>query len=102
MLPVSCALKMEHIRTATVRDVRNRSTSLLRWLRAGEEILITRRGKPVARLVPEPAVGSGLVDWALSPAVQQDRTGARVLSADESATAVHDAAARAAGLTVPW
>ena len=33
-------------------EARNRLGTLLDWVENGEEIVITRRGKPVARLVP--------------------------------------------------
>lgn len=60
------------MKTATARELRNRYAGLLDWLVAGEEILITRRGKPIARLVPEPEQAA---DHA-SPAVRRDRSGA--------------------------
>jgi len=82
---------MEHMRTATVRDLRNRYTSLLRWIRAGEEIVITRRGKPVARLVPELAEAADTIDWSQSPAVNRDRSTARQLSSQESADILREA-----------
>jgi prevent-host-death family protein len=82
---------MEHLKYASVRDLRNRYTSLLRWIRAGEEIVITRRGQPVARLVPEPATALQQVDWSRSPAVVRDRSSARQLTAEETATIVHEA-----------
>jgi antitoxin (DNA-binding transcriptional repressor) of toxin-antitoxin stability system len=41
------------MKTATVRELRNRYTQLLEWIDAGEEIRITRRGIVIARLVPE-------------------------------------------------
>ncbi len=33
-------------------DAKNRLGTLLDWVEQGEEVLITRRGHPVARLVP--------------------------------------------------
>ncbi|MEQ1889930.1 MAG: type II toxin-antitoxin system prevent-host-death family antitoxin [Alphaproteobacteria bacterium] len=33
-------------------EAKNKLGTLLDWVEAGEEVLITRRGKPVARLVP--------------------------------------------------
>lgn len=33
-------------------DAKNKLGTLLDWVARGEEVLITRRGKPVARLVP--------------------------------------------------
>jgi prevent-host-death family protein len=40
---------------ATARDANHRFSQLLRDAEAGQEIIITRNGKPVARLIPEPA-----------------------------------------------
>lgn len=79
------------MKTATVRDLRNRYTSLLSWIGAGEEIVITQRGKAIARLIPEPGREGGLVDWSQSPAVLRDRSAAQVLSATESLELIHDA-----------
>ena len=82
------------MRTATVRDLRNHSTSLLSWVSAGEEILITQRGKPVARLIPEKPAEPTKVDWSQAPEVTRDRSGERMLSAQESLDLIHDAASR--------
>jgi antitoxin (DNA-binding transcriptional repressor) of toxin-antitoxin stability system len=41
------------MKTATVLELCNRYTQLLKWIEAGEEIRITRRGVVIARLVPE-------------------------------------------------
>jgi prevent-host-death family protein len=78
------------MKTATVRDLRNHYTGLLRWIAAGEEIVITRRGKPLARLVPEKPAPKH-VNWAESEAVTRDRSGERVLTAEESLQLVKDA-----------
>jgi prevent-host-death family protein len=40
------------MRTVGVFDAKNRLTALLDEVERGGEVLITRRGKPVARLVP--------------------------------------------------
>jgi prevent-host-death family protein len=82
------------MKTATVRDLRNRYTSLLAWLRSGEEIVITQRGKAIARLIPEQDQPMRKVDWSQSPAVKRDRTESRSLSADESLEIVHEASGR--------
>lgn len=79
------------MRTATVRDLRNHYTSLLGWVKAGEEVVITQRGKAVARLVPETTPQAPKVNWADSPAVTRDRSGERVLSAEESLNLIHEA-----------
>ncbi|MFM7103794.1 MAG: type II toxin-antitoxin system Phd/YefM family antitoxin [Verrucomicrobiota bacterium] len=83
------------MKTATVRDLRNHYTRILGWIAAGEEVLITRRGKSVARLCPEThANGPETVDWSRSVAVTRDRSGERVLTAAESARLVAEAGGR--------
>lgn len=53
------------IRHVGAREANQRFSSLLAAAeRGGEVIVITRRGKPVARLIPEPAqTQSAEVDW---------------------------------------
>lgn len=85
---------MEHMKTATVRDLRNRYTSLLSWIGAGEEIVITQRGKVIARLIPEQGQSAQKVDWSQSPAVKRDRSGSRVLSGSESLEMIHEASGK--------
>lgn len=41
------------MKTATVRDLRYDFPKIEAWLRAGEEIQITKRSKPLARILPE-------------------------------------------------
>jgi len=40
------------MKTATVRDLRNRFPRVAAWITAGQQVEITRRGKVFARLVP--------------------------------------------------
>ncbi|MBC5800274.1 MAG: type II toxin-antitoxin system prevent-host-death family antitoxin [Candidatus Eremiobacteraeota bacterium] len=40
------------MRSASLRQVQHNLGEVLRWIDAGEEVEITRRRKPVARLVP--------------------------------------------------
>ena len=82
------------MKTATVRDLRNRYTSLLSWIGAGEEIVITQRGTVIARLIPEQDQSTQRVDWSQSPAVKRDRSAARVLTAEESLAVIHEAAGK--------
>jgi prevent-host-death family protein len=82
------------MKTATVRDLRNRYTSVLSWVSAGEEVLITQRGKAIARLIPEQDAATQNVDWSQSPAVKRDRSEARVLSAEESREILHEASGK--------
>lgn len=85
---------MAHMKTATVRDLRNRYTSLLDWIGAGEEIIITRRGKAIARLVPEQAQANESVDWSQSPAVKRKRTAATALTAEQASTIIREASGK--------
>lgn len=51
------------MKSATVADTKSHLSALLADVEAGGELVITRRGKPVARLVPEPrSVGFGWSD----------------------------------------
>ena len=43
---------MFHMKTASVRDLRQNFPRLLAWLEAGDEVAITMRRRAVARLVP--------------------------------------------------
>jgi prevent-host-death family protein len=82
------------MKTATVRELRNHYADLLRRVQAGEEIAISQRGKIVARLVPEKPASPAKVDWANAPEVTRDRSGERMLTAEESEALRHDAASR--------
>ena len=79
------------MKIATVRDLRNRYTSLLRWISAGEEILITRRGVVIARLSPESVRTAGAINWADAPEVRRDRSRETVLTAAQSETLIAEA-----------
>jgi len=82
------------MRTATVRDLRNRYTSLLSWIGAGEEIVITQRGKPIARLIPERAPAVAGVDWSRSPALMRDRSTERRLTEPESSAILRESSSQ--------
>ena len=74
------------MKTATVRELRNRYTQLLKWLEAGEEIVITRRGVAIARLVPaNHSKTRRATDWRQSAAFGLDRLQLRPLTGQESA-----------------
>jgi prevent-host-death family protein len=73
------------MKTATVRELRNHYSRLMRWVAAGEEVAISRRGKVVARLVPDSASQPRHVDWSTSAAARMDKSGMRQLTAKESA-----------------
>ena len=82
------------MKTASVRDLRNRYTSVLRWVIAGEDVLITQRGKVIARLIPETDQTAQIVNWASSPEVTRDRSGDTVLDAKQSAEILAEAGGR--------
>ena len=50
------------MRTVQVVEAKATFSSLLAAVEAGEEIAITRRGKLVARLIPEPKAGLSAAD----------------------------------------
>jgi len=43
-----CSMSVE----VALRDLRNHTSDLLKRVESGEELVITKRGKPVARLLP--------------------------------------------------
>jgi antitoxin (DNA-binding transcriptional repressor) of toxin-antitoxin stability system len=45
-------VNMLYMKTATVRDVQHHFRKVLAWVENGEEVLVIRRNKSVARLVP--------------------------------------------------
>ena len=52
------------MKTATVADLRNNFARISRWIEAGEEVEITKRGKRFARLGPVTSrVGEQAVEW---------------------------------------
>lgn len=82
------------MRTATVSDLRDHCSNLMSWMNGGEEIVITQDGKPLARLIPEKHIEQGKVNWRSAPEVTRDRSGERMLSAQESLDLIHDAASK--------
>lgn len=46
--------------TVGLRELNRNPSKVVARVRAGESILVTDRGKPVLRMVPEPGVGEGL------------------------------------------
>ena len=77
------------MKTATVRELRNQYRSVLGWVEAGEEVTISKRGKIIARLVPEKPK-SKQVDWAQSAALLIKRKALPVLTASQSKSLLAD------------
>lgn len=50
------------MKTATIREAQHHLSKLLREVEAGEEIVLTRRGKEVAKLLPMETAAKE-VDW---------------------------------------
>jgi prevent-host-death family protein len=82
------------MKTASMRELRNNWASILQWIEAGEEVIITQRGKAIARLVPENTQTEQEVDWASSPQALRDRSGENILSAEESLNLIHEASGK--------
>jgi prevent-host-death family protein len=79
------------MKTGSMRELRNNWASILQLIEAGEEVIITQRGKAIARLVPENTQNEQEVDWASSPHALRDRSGENILSAEESLNLIHEA-----------
>jgi len=52
------------MKTANVAEAKSHFSALLAGVEAGDEVLITRRGKPVARIIPEHADVTPVFDFA--------------------------------------
>ncbi len=52
------------MKTANIAEAKAHFSALLAEVEAGGEVVIMRRGKPVARIVPEPVVASPVFDLA--------------------------------------
>jgi antitoxin (DNA-binding transcriptional repressor) of toxin-antitoxin stability system len=55
---------VSHVKTATVRDLRNNFARLAKWIEHGEQITITRNGETFAKLSPATPEKPRKVDWA--------------------------------------
>jgi prevent-host-death family protein len=58
-----------HMKTATVSKLKASLSEYLRQVKAGEEVLVTERGRPIAKLTP--AVGSSAVAKQLAEMEKQ-------------------------------
>jgi antitoxin (DNA-binding transcriptional repressor) of toxin-antitoxin stability system len=52
------------MKTATVRDLRNRFADVAKWIEHGEAVTITRNGAAFATLAPAKSAKPRKVDWA--------------------------------------
>ena len=74
----------------TAHELSINAEQLLLRVAEGEECLITRDGRVVARLSPVPPSSRGTVDWSKSPAMR-DRSQEKMLTAEESQALIADA-----------
>jgi prevent-host-death family protein len=51
------------MKTATVRDLRNKFAAVAKWIEHGEAVTITRNGTASAKLAPAKAAKPRKVDW---------------------------------------
>ena len=80
---------VSHMRTTSVRELRNNYAKVLKWVAKGEEVDVTRRGKIVAKVVPPSAAKATQVDWSQSAALSR-RPWSTTLTTDESAALLAD------------
>ena len=52
------------MKTATVRDLRNRFASVAKWIEEGEQVTITRHGASFATLAPAKSTKTTSRTWA--------------------------------------
>lgn len=71
------------MKTATMRDLKHNLRQVTRWLDTGQEVQLTRRGKPFARVVPDtgapkfrrPDFAAGLREvWGDAPPLSAKQT----------------------------
>ena len=80
---------VSHMKTTTVRELRNNYSKVLKWVAKGEEVEVTRRGKIVAKVVPPPSATATQVDWSQSAALGR-RAWSTPLTAAESGALLAD------------
>jgi prevent-host-death family protein len=83
------------MKKTTIRELRNNYSRVLRWVSAGEEVQVTRRGTIVAKVVPPQPMAAGKLDWKESAAFNRVDWSHK-LSAAESAAVLADSQARPA------
>lgn len=76
-----------HMKTATLRQLRNETSLLAKWVEAGETVVVTKRSKPLFRLIaatPKDANTGPLPDFdarqrAIFPEALTGSTGADLI-----------------------
>jgi prevent-host-death family protein len=91
--PSPLCYSVSHMKTTTVRELRNNYSQVLKWVAKGEEVDVTRRGKIVAKVVPPSSANAARVDWSQSAALTR-RPWSTALTAEESAAMLADSQSR--------
>jgi antitoxin (DNA-binding transcriptional repressor) of toxin-antitoxin stability system len=52
-----CHVKVAHMRTTTIRELKHATSTVLGWVAAGETVEVRRRSQPVAVLSPPKRAG---------------------------------------------
>jgi antitoxin (DNA-binding transcriptional repressor) of toxin-antitoxin stability system len=52
-----CHVKVPHVKTTTIRELKHATSTVLRWVAAGETVEVRRRNHPVAVLSPPKRAG---------------------------------------------
>jgi antitoxin (DNA-binding transcriptional repressor) of toxin-antitoxin stability system len=79
---------MDHMRTATVRELRNEFPRIEAWVHEGESINISKRGKVIATLVPPSSSTTHVGSKVPKPDIMarlRETWGERVFSMEEVA-----------------
>ncbi len=51
------------MKTATMRELLHNPTGVLRWVEDGETVTLTKRGKPIAQVIPPTPAKPRKVEW---------------------------------------
>ena len=58
------------MQTVGIKDIKNNLSRYLKQVKAGEEVIITERGRPIARIIREQPANTSL-HLALAPLIEQ-------------------------------
>jgi prevent-host-death family protein len=80
---------MSNMKVATVRQVQHDLAALLEEVRKGKEIVVTKRGQVIARIVPAYSA-KGRIAWPDS-AARMKRLGPKAVRGTAASRIIHDA-----------
>jgi antitoxin (DNA-binding transcriptional repressor) of toxin-antitoxin stability system len=73
------------MKIATVRQLRNNFSQIARWLKDGEQVVITMRKKVIARMTPEPSEDRTLRMPDFAARIQQEYPHPQISEAESAA-----------------